>query len=96
MRSDFLSKNLKSFMLFCPKTFFCVCVCACVNVFTGAFRGQRVMLDVFISVYLILFCLFLATELGLCRPGWPGIACYCLPIPGIKGMCHHAQMHLIS
>jgi fatty acid desaturase len=29
---------------------------------------------------------------SLCRPGWPQTqksACFCLPIAGIKGMCHH-------
>ena len=29
---------------------------------------------------------------SLCRPGWPQTqksACLCLPIAGIKGMCHH-------
>jgi hypothetical protein len=29
---------------------------------------------------------------SLCRPGWPRTqksACPCLPIAGIKGLCHH-------
>ena len=43
---------------------------------------------------------FLCIALGmswnsLCRPGWPQThksACLCLPIAGIKGVCHHAQL----
>jgi hypothetical protein len=26
----------------------------------------------------------------LCKLGWPGFACFCLPCPGIKGACHHS------
>lgn len=39
MRSDFLSKNLKSLIFFFSKTFLCVCICAYVCVEHMAARG---------------------------------------------------------